>query len=144
MEPELPALAATAATTLVGLLTTDAWEKLKDGLGGLWRQAHPERAEAIEADITESRRELLTPSEFADDQLTSRLVNEWESRFYRFLLLNPNLAAPLRQLLNEAGLPGDLKTGTHLEHYDIRVKTSGHSHAHVVGKGVQWNGRRDE
>ena len=59
MDPELSALAATAAATLVGLLTTDAWERVKGGLGALWRRAHPERAGTIEAEIAESRDELL-------------------------------------------------------------------------------------
>ena len=143
MEAELSALAATAAATLVGLLTTDAWERVKDGLGALWRQVHPERAQTIEADITEARGELLAPGSVAADYAAGRLVTEWESRIYRLLLSNPKLVTPLQQLLNETSVPRDPERGLHVENFQTHVKTSGHSRAYVIGKGTQWNGRRD-
>lgn len=37
MEPELAALISTAATTVVTLLATAAWEKARIAVGGLWR-----------------------------------------------------------------------------------------------------------
>jgi hypothetical protein len=66
MDPELLALASTAAITVVKLLTTDGWEKAKQGLGKLWRRVQPERAERIEAAVFDSREDLLTAKERVD------------------------------------------------------------------------------
>ncbi|MGH3688008.1 MAG: hypothetical protein ACRDSM_23780, partial [Pseudonocardiaceae bacterium] len=60
MDPELTALTAMAATTVVQLLATTAWEQAKNAVGELWRRVHPDRAETVQAELEETRLELLT------------------------------------------------------------------------------------
>lgn len=139
MDADLSALAATAATTLVGLLTTDAWERVKGGLGALWRRAYPERAKTIEAEITEARGELLAPGAADDEQLIRGLVDEWESRIYRLLISKPDLAEPLHRLLDDELTPALAATGVQIENYTVNATASGHGRVNVVAKGDQWN-----
>jgi hypothetical protein len=139
MDAELSTLAATAATTLVGLLTTDAWERVKGGLGALWRRAYPERAATIEAEIAESRSELLALDAGDDDQLIDILVREWESRLYRLLITNPDLDGQLRQLL-DGGPARPPATDIRIERLEMRAEASGQARVYQVGQGQQQNG----
>lgn len=51
MDGESLALASTAATTLVTLLTTDAWAKAKQEMASLWQRFRPEHADVVAAEI---------------------------------------------------------------------------------------------
>ncbi|WP_329277175.1 hypothetical protein [Streptomyces sp. NBC_00691] len=62
MDAELAVLAGTAGTTLVTLLTTEAWQRVSDGVASLWRRAEPERAEAISTELEVTRADLLAPA----------------------------------------------------------------------------------
>jgi plasmid stabilization system protein ParE len=134
LDAELSGLAATAATTLVGLLTTDAWDRVREGLGALWSRVHPERAEIIKAEITEARDELMAHGAADGEQAARRVTDEWESRIHRLLSSNPDLAAPLRELLLEGP-----ESGPRAGRITQRVRVSGHGRAYVLGQGGQWN-----
>jgi hypothetical protein len=41
VDPELTALTSTAATTVMKLLATAAWERATSAVGRLWRRVHP-------------------------------------------------------------------------------------------------------
>ncbi|MGY5107138.1 hypothetical protein ACWC19_42575, partial [Streptomyces sp. 900105245] len=66
MDPEMVALAGTAGTTLVGLLTTEAWQRARDGVTALWRRAEPARADAISAELEVTREDLLAAQDDGD------------------------------------------------------------------------------
>jgi len=51
VDGDLAVLCSAAATTLVTLMTTDSWERVKAGFAGLWRRVHPGQAAAVEADL---------------------------------------------------------------------------------------------
>ena len=51
MDTEIAALASTAAATMVTLLTTDAWTRVKEEISGLWRRFRPEHAATVAADL---------------------------------------------------------------------------------------------
>jgi hypothetical protein len=97
MDPELVALASTAAITVVKLLTTDGWEKAKKGLGTLWRRVQPERAERIEAAVSDSRQDLLTAKERGEAE--QEAVTQWDSRLRTLLAAEPDAADLLCELL---------------------------------------------
>jgi hypothetical protein len=139
VDSELSVLAATAATTVVGLLTTDAWERLKGGLVALWRRANPERAAGIEAEITEARSELLAPGAADDTELTHALVREWQRRIYRLLIADPELAVDLRRLLNEEIDSPRSGAPTPIVHLELNAQASGHGRIYQVGQGEQRN-----
>lgn len=139
MDAELSTLAATAAATLVGLLTTDAWGRVRDGMGELWSRVHPERAEGIKAELAEVRQELMAPGAADGEQAACRAGAEWESRIHRLLTSDPDLAGPLRQLLLEGARGGPPEHGLRAGRITQDVRVSGHGQAYVLGQGVQHN-----
>lgn len=92
-------LAGTAGSTIVTLLATDAWEKTKTAVGGLWKRVHPGRAGAVEADLVEARTEVLAARAAGDAQTERDLTAEWQGRIRRLLAADSGVAAELRQVL---------------------------------------------
>ncbi len=101
MDPELAALSSAAATTLVALMTTDAWERVKAGFGGLWRRGHPERAGAAEADLEAARLEVVAARQAGDKQAELEVLGEWRSRLRRLIADDGELRDELRGLVEE-------------------------------------------
>ncbi|MGE7433162.1 hypothetical protein [Kitasatospora sp. NPDC001175] len=102
MEPELAALATGAATTLVRLLATESWEQARDAVARLWHRVHPERAEAVTADLDDSRAELLTALQDGDAQAEQELIGEWRRRLGRLIQAGgPELVDELRRAIDE-------------------------------------------
>lgn len=101
MDPELTALTSTAATTVVQLLATAAWEQAKSAVGELWRKAHPDRAETVQAELEESRTEVLAARQVGDEQVEQALVGEWHGRLRRLVAADLQLADELRRVVAE-------------------------------------------
>ncbi|GHJ95414.1 hypothetical protein SNE510_49330 [Streptomyces sp. NE5-10] len=101
MDAELAVLAGTAGTTLVTLLTTEAWQRVSDGITSLWRRAEPQRAEAISAELEVTRTDLLAARAAGDPDTDGELGAEWQGRIRRLLVAHPEEAAGLRALLDE-------------------------------------------
>jgi len=101
MDPEVAALAGTAGTALVTMLTTEAWQAVRDGFSSLWRRAQPERAEAMESELVSTRSDLLAAQAEGDLDTREELGAEWQGRIRRLLVSHPEEAAALRALLNE-------------------------------------------
>lgn len=101
MDPETAALASTAGTTLVTLLTTEMWQRARDGVAALWRRAEPERAEAISAELDVTRDDLLDAQAGGDVESRGELDAEWRGRIRRLLTAHPEEAEELRTLLDE-------------------------------------------
>ncbi len=101
MDAELSALTATAATTVVQLLATAAWEQASSAVGRLWRRVYPERAETVQAELEEGRAEVLAARQAGDEQVAPALVGEWRNRLRRLVAADPQLADELRQVVAE-------------------------------------------
>ena len=101
MDPELTALTSTAATTVVQLLATAAWEQATTAVGGLWRRVHPERAQTVQAELADSRAEVLAAREVGDEQVEHALVGEWQGRLRRLVVADPRLVDDLRRVVAE-------------------------------------------
>jgi fumarate hydratase class II len=101
VDPELTALTSTAATTVVKLLATTAWEQATSAMGRLWRQVHPERTETVQAELEETRAEVLAAQQAEDEQAEQALVDEWQGRLRRLVAADPQLADDLRWLVTE-------------------------------------------
>jgi hypothetical protein len=101
VDPEMVMLAGTAGATLVTLLTTEAWERVRDGVASLWRRADPERAEAISAELEATRTDLLAARHAGDAEAPAELGAEWQGRIRRLLVAHPEEAEALRTLLGE-------------------------------------------
>lgn len=101
MDPELSALTSTAATTVVQLLATAAWEQASSAVGRLWRRVHPERAETVQAELADSRAEVLAARQAGDEQAEQALVGEWHGRLRRLVADDSQLADELRRVVAE-------------------------------------------
>jgi hypothetical protein len=101
VDPELTALTSTAATTVVQLLATAAWEQAASAVGRLWRRAHPERAETVQAELEESRAEVLAARQAGDEQVEQALVGEWHGRLRRLMAADPQLVGELQRVVAE-------------------------------------------
>ncbi|MFF2861366.1 hypothetical protein ACFVSX_15875 [Streptomyces rubiginosohelvolus] len=125
MDPELATLAQSAAVTLVGLMATDAWERTRDGVVGLWLRARPERADSVAAELTTTREDLST-----DTASEGELAAEWQGRIRRLLTDQPQVAMELRRLLDELA-PGALPAVAPVSQ---RATADGHSRIYQAGR----------
>ncbi|GAB7187068.1 hypothetical protein ATKI12_6899 [Kitasatospora sp. Ki12] len=99
------ALAALAGSSLVGAMATDAWEYARDGVVAVWRRFRPERAELVDEDLTELRREVLVAEEQDDEGLREALAADWRQRLSELLRRQPELALELERVLDEVLAP---------------------------------------
>ena len=98
MEPELTALAASGATTLVTLMATDAWTRVRDRVARLL--GRPSAAEDLEA----YRSELAAAHDDGDTEAAADVEAQWRRELRRVLAEDPAAAAELRAILAEAGV----------------------------------------
>ncbi|WP_411104074.1 hypothetical protein [Streptomyces sp. cmx-4-9] len=101
MDAALVALASSAATTVVGLLATDAWEQAKSAVTAFWQRSRPGQAETVGAELVAVRTELLAARRAGDETTQAGLTAEWRNRLQRLLAADPALADDLRELLAE-------------------------------------------
>ncbi len=101
MDPEAALLAQSAGITLVTLMTTDAWQRTRDGVTQLWRRMQPHRAEAVAAELEATRDDVLAAEAAGDRESVDELHAEWQGRLRRLLVARPDAAAELRTLLDE-------------------------------------------
>ena len=133
MDAELAALASTAATTVVRLLTGDGWEQAKKAVGSLWRRVHPDRAEVVEAELVETRAQVLNARQQGDERTEQDLVSEWSARLRRLLAADPQIADELGHLVDELRreLP---ETGTQTGHLEMGAHASGQGRVYQAGR----------
>ncbi|MFI8364923.1 hypothetical protein ACIGD1_32825 [Streptomyces sp. NPDC085612] len=105
MDAELVALTSSAATTVVGLLATDAWKQTKLAVARLWGLSRPEQAETVEAELVATRAELLAFRRDGDEAGEEDLTAAWRARLRRLLAADPALERDLRELLAELAPP---------------------------------------
>ncbi|MGQ4726704.1 hypothetical protein ACUN3E_03495 [Streptomyces sp. Ju416(a)] len=99
MEAELTALAASGATTFVGLMATEAWTQVRGRLTRFLGRG--ENDEVIDAELEESRAELTAARADSDEETAADIEAEWRARLRRTLRANPEAADQLRDLLEE-------------------------------------------
>jgi hypothetical protein len=67
----------------------------------LWRRVHPERAQTVQAELEDSRAEVLAARQGGDEQVEQALVSEWQGRLRRLVASDPQLADELRRMVAE-------------------------------------------
>lgn len=130
MDPELAALASTAATTVVNTLASTAWEQATQALGGLWRRVHPDRAETVEAELTEAREQLIAARDTGDDQAEEDVLAAWRSRLRGLLATDPGVADDLRGVVGRLGSAAVEGRRLEVGRVDMRAEVSGHGRAY--------------
>ncbi|MFD8299255.1 hypothetical protein ACWEG1_01355 [Streptomyces bauhiniae] len=136
MDPELAALAATAGTTLVSSLTTEVWQRARDGIASLWRRSQPERAEAIAAELDTTRVDLMAAQGGGDADTAAELGAEWQGRIRRLLVARPEAADDLRSLLAEL-TPAAAVTSSVTQH----ATASGQARVYQAGRDQNFTER---
>ncbi|MFB7739477.1 hypothetical protein ACFC08_35035 [Streptomyces sp. NPDC056112] len=143
MDPELAALASTAATTMVGLLASDGWETAKGWVGRLWRRGpRPEQADVLEGELVATRDEVRAARESRDEDAEQQLAAAWNVQLRRLLAGSPDLADEVRLMVEEmrsaatAAGPGP-QVGT----VDMRARASGHGRVYQAGRDQHINER---
>lgn len=100
MEAELVTLIGTGATTVVGLMVTDAWEQAKQRLSRLL--ARGGEPAAVAGELEESRTALVAAAGTPDQEdLTADLTASVRLQLRRLITQNPDAADELRILLDE-------------------------------------------
>jgi uncharacterized membrane protein YccC len=69
-------------------------------MGRLWRRVHPERAQTVQAELADSRAEVLAAREVGNEQVEQALVGEWQGRL-RLVVADPQLVDDLRRVVAE-------------------------------------------
>ncbi|MFD9328475.1 hypothetical protein [Streptomyces sp. NPDC060065] len=101
MDPEVTLLAQSAGTTLVALMTTDAWHRVRDGITQLWRRTQPERAETVAAELEAGREDVLAAAAADDQETLDELRLQWQGLVRRLLVARPAAVEELRALLDQ-------------------------------------------
>ncbi|MFF8775510.1 hypothetical protein [Kitasatospora sp. NPDC015120] len=97
MEAEIAQLVTTGATTVVGLMATEAWTQLRSRLAGLLGRGRD--AEEVSAELEEIRVEVVRAD--GDEELVGDQTAELRNRIRRLLRQDPRAAGELRELLAE-------------------------------------------
>ncbi|MEZ3182773.1 hypothetical protein KYY02_30185 [Streptomyces pimonensis] len=129
MDPETALLAQSAGVTLVTLMTTDAWNRTREGVTRLWRRTQPHRAEVVAAELAATREDALAATEAGDQDTLGELHAEWQGRLRRLLVARPEAAAALRGLLEELD-PGGAAGPAVAQH----ASASGHARIYQAGR----------
>ena len=111
VDPELAELTSAAAIAATKLLVTDGWEAVKNALVSLWRRAHPDRADRVDADLAQARADLVADGRTETESLQQALAAEWQGRLRGLLMANPELAGELRRILDGEFRPALDKSG---------------------------------
>lgn len=136
MDPETALLAQSAGVTLVTLVTTDAWQRTREGITQLWRRTQPHRAEAVVAELEATREDALAAGAADDRETLGELHLEWQGRLRRLLAAHSGAAAELRLLLDELE-PRDSTGPTIAQH----ASASGQARIYQAGRD-QHNAQR--
>ncbi|WP_433534264.1 hypothetical protein ACQPZK_18950 [Micromonospora sp. CA-249363] len=93
-------------TALVGAIATDGWVSVRDAVTGLWHRALDTRAaENVGSDLESLRTEILEARAARDQDTEDALTGEWRSRLHRLLRADPDMAAALREVLDQVLTP---------------------------------------
>ena len=132
MDPDLTGLSWAAATTLVALMTTDSWARVKAGFVGLWRRRDPRQAGVVETDLAAAQQEMVAALQAGDERAGVELAREWQSRLRRLVAADVQLqdelgrlVAQFRPLVSDSGKPGPVV---------MRARASGLSRVYQAGR----------
>ncbi|QLE70937.1 hypothetical protein FGW37_04350 [Streptomyces rectiverticillatus] len=99
MEAELAALAASGATTLVGLMVSETWSQARERVARFLARGADEGA--VDEELRLSEQELVAARAVADEPAVADIEAGWRLRLRRALQADPGAAEELRLLLAE-------------------------------------------
>lgn len=99
LDAELAALAASGASSLVGLMVSDAWAATRERVARLLARGGDE--EQAGAELAAARAELAEADRNGDEEHRADVQEEWQLRLRRLLRADPEAATELRRLLDD-------------------------------------------
>ncbi|WP_171162524.1 hypothetical protein [Streptomyces sp. I05A-00742] len=99
MEAELAALAASGATTLVGLMVSETWSQARERVVRFF--ARRGAGGAVDEELRLSGEELVVARESEDELAMADIEAEWRMKLRRALQADPGAAEELRLMLAE-------------------------------------------
>ncbi|WP_330300481.1 hypothetical protein [Streptomyces sp. NBC_00503] len=107
MDPAVVTVAATAATTLVAAMTTDAWGHVKHGVAQLLRlEPRPGSTEGVEEELERARTTVLVSRDHGDASAERAVLDLLAQRLEAVLEANAHRADEVEELLRRL-LTGD-------------------------------------
>ncbi|MFE6845422.1 hypothetical protein [Streptomyces sp. NPDC057686] len=126
-----------AAASLLGAMATDAWGRARDGVIALWRRARtgPAGQEAeLDTQLAALRTRLTEARQTGDTAAEQAMAADWQERFRELLRRHPELAEPIRDLIDELGpapaAPPDGGGTT------LTARVSGQGRAYLAGRDI--------
>jgi hypothetical protein len=96
---------------------------------------HPERTETLQAELEETRAEVLAARQVGDEQVEQALVEEWQG-WRRLVAADPQLVEELRRAVVQLGsalADANLLQGTTIT---MQVPTFGNSRVNQAGRDL--------
>jgi hypothetical protein len=137
MDAELIALVNSGATTLLGLMVTDAWGRSKRAIASLVG-AGGEVDRALESDLEDTRVRLLAAIDEGDLAAEADLAAEWRSRLRR-AVENDSLAVDALERFVEQNKAAESSYNNQTDRMIMKARASGNSRIFQQGQGVQHN-----
>lgn len=100
MDPELAALASSAATALVAAWATDAWAAARSRLVRLLGRGDDDQAAAAAAELAATQVDLAAAEAAGDYARLGAVERAWQDRLQRLLCEEPAAADELRLILS--------------------------------------------
>ncbi len=115
-------------------MATDAWQRTRDGVTSIWKRVHPERVDALAAELDLTREQVLAARDVGDTPTEDELRAEWQGRVRRLLLADPSVVEDLRELLDELAPEASVNGDT----YNVQM------HARATEQGRVYQAGRDQ
>lgn len=123
MDPAIAAVAASAATALIGAMTRDSWDHAKQAVVSYWRRRRGTVGAEDIATLEQMRAELVQPG--ADHEaVAAALSDRWRQVFEDDLRADPEAADDLRELLT-AVRPASYAVGSATHHGSGDINVAG-------------------
>ncbi|MEU6952797.1 hypothetical protein [Streptomyces sp. NPDC045714] len=116
-------------------MATDAWQQTRDGVVGLWRRAHPERAQEVGQELTRLRSIV---EEGGTAEVEAAMTRLWQLRLRDLLLTDPALTTELTTQLARLADGMDARGAAP----DTQVVGSQHLEAHASDGGRVYQAGR--
>ncbi|EFL25737.1 conserved hypothetical protein [Streptomyces himastatinicus ATCC 53653] len=124
-----------AGGALVSAMATDGWQHARAAVVAWFRQLNPDQVDSIYADLEVLRDQVAAARAEADQTAEQTLVRAWRSRLQQLLDGDPELAAELRQLLEEHVNPGpSQKEQAQARSVVMRAEARDNSRVYMAGR----------
>lgn len=134
LDAELAALAASGASSLVGLMVSDAWSATRERVARLFARGGDE--DQVAGELTAARAELAEAERNGDEEHRADIQEAWKLRLRGLLRTDPEAAAELRSLLDEIA-PAEPSAGGVVINNTV---SGGTHHAPVIQVGQLGHG----